>query len=173
MKRTSQIARKNSRPAKIFTNKKRSASIDESDSEPKSKKGKKSKTQVHSTERPKMKKDSDGNEYWEISKNRRVGISNFKGMALVNIREYYEKDGEMQPGKKGISLSLDQYSNLISILPDIEKLLIKKGEQVPRPEYNGGNKLGDNKKDTDSEEGDEESEEKEAYSASDEEDEED
>lgn len=66
MKRTSQIARKNSRPAKIFTNKKRSASIDESDSEPKSKKGKKSKTQVHSTERPKMKKDSDGNEYWEV-----------------------------------------------------------------------------------------------------------
>lgn len=63
MKRTSQIARKNSRPAKIFTNKKRSASIDESDSEPKSKK---SKTQVRSTEQPKMKKDSDGNEYWEV-----------------------------------------------------------------------------------------------------------
>ena len=111
-------------------------------------------------------------------------------MALVNIREYYEKDGEMQPGKKvnshqvsfviiftyhsqGISLSLDQYSNLISILPDIEKLLIKKGEQVPRPKYDGGNKLGDNK-DTDSEEADEEeSEEKEAHSASDEDDKED
>jgi len=66
MKRTSQIARKNSRPAKIFTNKKRSAPIDESDSEPKSKKSKKSKTQVHGMERPKMKKDSDGNEYWEV-----------------------------------------------------------------------------------------------------------
>jgi len=110
-------------------------------------------------------------------------------MALVNIREYYDKDGEMQPGKKvnshqdsfviiftyysqGISLSLDQYSNLISILPDIEKLLTKKGEQVPRPKYDGGNKLGD--KDTESEEADEEeSEEKEADSASDEEDEED
>src|SRR5438105_2917256 len=58
MKRTSQIARKNSRPAKIFTNKKRSASIDKSDPEPKSKK---SKTQVRGAERPRMKKDSDGN----------------------------------------------------------------------------------------------------------------
>ena len=44
--------------------------------------------------------DSDGNPYWEISKMRRVTISEFRGKNLVNIREYYEKDGKQLPGKK-------------------------------------------------------------------------
>lgn len=44
--------------------------------------------------------DSDGNKYWEISKARRVTISKFNGKTLVNIREYYEKDGQWLPGKK-------------------------------------------------------------------------
>lgn len=31
---------------------------------------------------------------------RRVGISEFKGKVMVDVREYYEKDGEALPGKK-------------------------------------------------------------------------
>jgi hypothetical protein len=44
--------------------------------------------------------DENGDSYWEISKARRVVISEFKGMKMVNIREYYEKDGKSLPGKK-------------------------------------------------------------------------
>jgi hypothetical protein len=44
--------------------------------------------------------DSDGNQYWEISKARRVTLSEFKGKQLVNVREYYQKDDEWLPGKK-------------------------------------------------------------------------
>jgi hypothetical protein len=47
-----------------------------------------------------VQKDDDGNEYWELSGKRRVQISDFKNMTMVNIREYYEKDGKMLPGKK-------------------------------------------------------------------------
>ncbi|EXJ73727.1 uncharacterized protein A1O5_03489 [Cladophialophora psammophila CBS 110553] len=81
--------------------------------------------------------DSDGNTYWEISKARRVTLSEFKGKRLVNIREYYEKDKEWLPGKKGISMSIEQYSALIQIMPQIEAVLKGQGEKVPRPNYDG------------------------------------
>ena len=31
---------------------------------------------------------------------RRVTVSTFRGKTLVNVREYYEKDGQELPGKK-------------------------------------------------------------------------
>lgn len=46
------------------------------------------------------KKDSNGDIYWNISGLRRVTISEFRGKSMVNIREYYEKDGQELPGKK-------------------------------------------------------------------------
>lgn len=44
--------------------------------------------------------DANGDHYWEISKMRRVTVSTFRGKTMVNIREYYEKDGQELPGKK-------------------------------------------------------------------------
>ncbi|KIX00784.1 uncharacterized protein Z518_09849 [Rhinocladiella mackenziei CBS 650.93] len=85
----------------------------------------------------KVQSDSEGNQFWEISKNRRVTISDFKGAKLVNIREYYQQDNKWLPGKKGISMSIEQYSALIDIMPQIEDVLKQKGEKVPRPNYRG------------------------------------
>lgn len=53
-------------------------------------------TEVEST----GKIDANGDRYWEISKMRRVTISSFRGRTMVNVREYYEKDGQELPGKK-------------------------------------------------------------------------
>ncbi|KUL89880.1 hypothetical protein ZTR_02746 [Talaromyces verruculosus] len=84
-----------------------------------------------------QKTDSNGDVYWDISSHRRVTISEFRGKSLVSIREYYEKDGQELPGKKGISLPIEQFNVLIGFLPEIEKVLSAKGIQVPRPAYNG------------------------------------
>ena len=46
------------------------------------------------------KVDTNGDQYWEISKLRRVTVSEFRGKPMVNVREYYEKDGQELPGKK-------------------------------------------------------------------------
>jgi hypothetical protein len=45
----------------------------------------------------------------QLSNNRKVTVSKWKNQKLVNIREYYEKDGEVFPGKKGESFRLLQY----------------------------------------------------------------
>ncbi|SMR64887.1 unnamed protein product [Zymoseptoria tritici ST99CH_3D1] len=38
--------------------------------------------------------------FWRISPRHRLQISDYKGKALISIREWYEKDGEVLPGMK-------------------------------------------------------------------------
>ncbi|XP_022933001.1 RNA polymerase II transcriptional coactivator KIWI-like isoform X2 [Cucurbita moschata] len=51
-----------------------------------------------------FRKDSDETDeivVCEISKNRRVMVRNWQGKIVVDIREFYVKDGKQMPGKKG------------------------------------------------------------------------
>lgn len=59
----------------------------------------------------------------DLGNKRYISVSTFKGKSLINIREYYEKDGKLLPGKKGISLSQDQYLNLKKHLKKIDAAL--------------------------------------------------
>jgi hypothetical protein len=40
-----------------------------------------------------------------------------EGNTLLDIREFYGADGDEKPGKKGISLSIEQASLLVHIYP--------------------------------------------------------
>ncbi|KAK3724419.1 hypothetical protein LTR37_001043 [Vermiconidia calcicola] len=83
-----------------------------------------------------MQTDDEGNEYWELSGKRRVQVSDFKGMTMVGIREFYnDKESKSLPGKKGIALTLDQYTAFLGLVPEIERVLKSKGITVPRPQY--------------------------------------
>ncbi|KAJ6917091.1 RNA polymerase II mRNAional [Populus alba x Populus x berolinensis] len=42
----------------------------------------------------------------EIGRNRRVTVRNWRGKINVDIREFYPKDGNLLPGKKGIFLDV-------------------------------------------------------------------
>ncbi|XP_065358326.1 RNA polymerase II transcriptional coactivator [Calliphora vicina] len=65
-------------------------------------------------------KSSDKNtNHWVLEKQRQVRINEFRGRKLIDIREYYEKNGESLPGKKGISLSVDQWKKLLAIADEI------------------------------------------------------
>ncbi|KAF2001350.1 PC4-domain-containing protein [Amniculicola lignicola CBS 123094] len=89
---------------------------------------------------PTLKEDDDGNSYVSLKANgmRRVMISDFKGTTFVNIREYWKNDEDkVLPGKKGISLTVEQYNALLAAAPLLESVLAKKGETTTRPEYGG------------------------------------
>ncbi|KAL6710461.1 hypothetical protein ACN47E_008509 [Coniothyrium glycines] len=87
---------------------------------------------------PELRFDDDGNQFVGLnaSGKRRVTVSDFNKSTLVSIREYYTTDaGELKPGKKGISLTIDQYNALLAAAPLIEAALAKKDIQVVRPDY--------------------------------------
>lgn len=60
----------------------------------------------------------------------RISLTKFKGKELIDLRVYYRpEDGEeMRPTKKGITISLDKFSELKNAVLALEKALQKKGK---------------------------------------------
>ncbi|KAK1836323.1 transcriptional Coactivator p15-domain-containing protein [Podospora conica] len=77
--------------------------------------------------------DAEGNAFWELGNKRRLGFASYKNTLLVNIREYYELNGDHKPGKKGISLTLDQYRALVQAVPQLNETLREAGHAVADP----------------------------------------
>ncbi|KAJ8629527.1 hypothetical protein MRB53_022850 [Persea americana] len=67
--------------------------------------------------------DTDSITICDISKNRRVSVRTWQGKAVVDIREFYMKDGKQMPGKKGISLSMDQWKILRDHVDEIDQVV--------------------------------------------------
>ncbi|KAI6221925.1 Activated RNA polymerase II transcriptional coactivator p15-like protein [Aphelenchoides fujianensis] len=66
--------------------------------------------------------DSESNEAAvEEPKASYVNVRSFKGKTYVDIREYYEKDGKLLPGKKGVALNTEQYEALKGLLETIDE----------------------------------------------------
>lgn len=59
-----------------------------------------------------------GDLVFDLNDRKKVTIGEYKGNLLVNIREFYEKDGKQLPGKTGIALTIDQYKVLADLVKD-------------------------------------------------------
>lgn len=70
--------------------------------------------------------EKNGEVFWDLDKNKRVSVSDFKGKTYIQIREYYEKDGKQLPGKKGIGLPLNLWEKLKELTPEIDEVLKEK-----------------------------------------------
>merc|ERR1711928_6125 len=69
------------------------------------------------------KRTDDGEPSWELDRQRILKVRTFKGKVLIDIREYYEKDGKQLPGKKGISLSAAQWQKLKQAIPEVDEAI--------------------------------------------------
>ncbi|KAA8902505.1 hypothetical protein TRICI_005866 [Trichomonascus ciferrii] len=93
---------------------------------------------------------------FQLGKYKKVSVRSFKGKPLVDIREYYKdkETEEMKPGKKGISLSLDLWKELVEKLPEIQAAVAEfAGEDAPEAKQA---KTNDEKPSTNKEEASEE-----------------
>ncbi|XP_064390857.1 activated RNA polymerase II transcriptional coactivator p15-like [Halichondria panicea] len=100
--------------------------IDDSD-DPEDTKVKTKKARLQATPAAASSANGSEEDMIPLSAKRFVSVSNFKGKMLVNIREYYEdkESGETRPGRKGISLSVDQWEALKKAVSTIDERLHK------------------------------------------------
>ncbi|XP_035231482.1 activated RNA polymerase II transcriptional coactivator p15-like, partial [Stegodyphus dumicola] len=75
-------------------------------------------------EKPSSSSNEDSNMF-KLSKMRYVSVREFRGKVMVDIREYYDADGELKPGKKGICLNMEQWNALKEHIDDIDAAVKK------------------------------------------------
>uniref|UniRef100_H2ZF47 Activated RNA polymerase II transcriptional coactivator p15 n=1 Tax=Ciona savignyi TaxID=51511 RepID=H2ZF47_CIOSA len=64
--------------------------------------------------------DANSNEKILLGKMKFVDVRTFNGKVLIDIREHYQKDGEIKPGRKGISLSTEQWEKLKMSMEEVD-----------------------------------------------------
>ncbi|KAI5631358.1 transcriptional coactivator p15 (PC4) domain-containing protein [Phthorimaea operculella] len=111
-------------------NKKQAASSSSSDSDegPVDRNPPESKSKDGSKGPPEKKakmgtQSDDGEPTWVLAHNKLVKLRTFKGKCYIDIREYYEKNGNLLPGKKGISLNPEMWRKLVSLSDEITETL--------------------------------------------------
>ncbi|XP_067251751.1 SUB1 regulator of transcription a [Chanodichthys erythropterus] len=86
-----------------------------------SKKQKSGETSKVSSASKSSSSSSKNDNMFQIGKMRYVSVRDFKGKVLIDIREYWmDQEGEMKPGRKGISLNPEQWNQLKEQISEID-----------------------------------------------------
>ncbi|KAI6134472.1 transcriptional Coactivator p15-domain-containing protein [Pisolithus thermaeus] len=70
--------------------------------------------------------NAEGEKYVDLGKKKRVTVRVFKGKVLVDIREYFGPDDDEKPGRKGISLSPEQWDMLKGSIDVLDSFIAAK-----------------------------------------------
>ncbi|BGO91685.1 hypothetical protein NBRC10512_008133 [Rhodotorula toruloides] len=70
-----------------------------------------------------VEENDEGDKYIDLAALRRVTVRKFKGKTLIDIREFYNSDKGVAPGKKGISLSVEQWDRLKKAVSTVDDLI--------------------------------------------------
>jgi hypothetical protein len=60
---------------------------------------------------------------FELGPKKKVQIKKFKGTIFIDFREYFVKDDSLLPTKKGVTLSVDSWKRLVTLAPELEKVI--------------------------------------------------
>ncbi|KAJ6499272.1 transcriptional Coactivator p15-domain-containing protein [Mycena sanguinolenta] len=73
----------------------------------------------------KVEVSADGEKFINLGKNKRATVRSFKGTTLLDIREFYvdKASGETKPGKKGVSLTVEQWQELKQATKTLDELI--------------------------------------------------
>uniref|UniRef100_A0A672K3P6 Activated RNA polymerase II transcriptional coactivator p15 n=2 Tax=Sinocyclocheilus grahami TaxID=75366 RepID=A0A672K3P6_SINGR len=78
-------------------------------------------SKVSSASKSSSSSSSKNDNMFQIGKMRYVSVRDFKGKVLIDIREYWmDQEGEMKPGRKGISLNPEQWNQLKEQISEID-----------------------------------------------------
>jgi len=99
---------------------KKSTTKSEKAKAPPSKKQKKGKGTATDGE---VKTNEDGAQYVDLGRNRRATVRVFKGTPLIDIREFFGSGEDQKPGKKGISLKVEEWQALKQNMDAIDEML--------------------------------------------------
>jgi hypothetical protein len=72
---------------------------------------------------PAVQTDKDDHLVKRLSKSKVLKVRAFKGKTYVDFREYYEKDGKLLPGKKGLMLNEEEWKQVRASVAAIDKAI--------------------------------------------------
>ena len=70
-----------------------------------------------------LKLNEEGEVCFELNPRKKVQVRNFRGRALIDIREFFSKDGQSLPTKRGIALNEDVWKALKEAIPKIDSAI--------------------------------------------------
>ncbi|BFZ53596.1 hypothetical protein PYCC9005_000624 [Savitreella phatthalungensis] len=88
----------------------------------------------------KQTNEEAGETYWQLSSTRRITVQTYQNRAMVSIREYYtdKASGELRPGKKGISLPLEQWNMLKKVFNEVDDTVTQLSEKTSKEDKRAG-----------------------------------